>query len=275
MPDYAKECHGFLTLTGQEQLFALDGQHRLAGIKKALAEGTRLGEEQLTVIIVVHRPTPEGVKRSRRLFTTLNKKAQFVTKDAIIALDEDDISASITRRLVEESGLFNEDNVSFSVGPLRDNKSVTTIGNIYDCTQRLVANFLGCSVSKIEKTIIAEPEKVWEHVYEYYRFTFEHVTVLSQLVSQGNSVEYIKKCRNSQTGGHLLFRPIGWEIYTDAVISLLRSGTSLKDAIAVVTKKDLTLSGPIFAGRVWSLESKRIMDAASKAWGEMINDLTA
>ena len=33
------ESVGFLTLSGDEKLFALDGQHRLAGIKKAIKDG--------------------------------------------------------------------------------------------------------------------------------------------------------------------------------------------------------------------------------------------
>lgn len=36
MPDYARECLGFLSLTKEEKMFALDGQHRLSGIKKAV-----------------------------------------------------------------------------------------------------------------------------------------------------------------------------------------------------------------------------------------------
>jgi DNA sulfur modification protein DndB len=274
MPDYAQECLGFLTLTTQEQLFALDGQHRLAGIKKALESHTRIGEEQLTVIIVVHRPTPEGIKKSRRLFTTLNKKAKIVSKDSIIALDEDDISASITRRLVEETDFLNEGIISFSVGPLRDSTSVTTLGSIYDCTQLLIANFLNCNISQIERTRIDRPEEVWQRVREFYRLTFSSVEALSCL-TKSNNEEQIKKYRNSDNGGHLLFRPIGWEIYTMAVISLLNRGVSLKNAIGLVTKKDLTLTGPIIKDKVWSMISKRIIDPPAKARESIIFDLTS
>lgn len=74
-----------------------------------------------------------------------------VRKDAIIALDEDDISACITRRVVEETKVLNESNVSFSVGSLRDKTNITTLGNIFDCVQKLVAFSLGCKVSEIEQ----------------------------------------------------------------------------------------------------------------------------
>lgn len=274
MPDYAQECLGFLTLTKQERLFALDGQHRLAGIKKALASHTRLGDEQLTVIIVVHRPTPEGIKKSRRLFTTLNKKVKIVSKDAIIALDEDDIAASITRQLVEETNFLNEDIVSFSVGPLRDNTSVTTLGSIYDCTQLLVANFLNCRVSEIEKQKIAKPDDIRQHVSDFYQLTFENVEALKSL-AKNSTVDHIKKYRNSENGGHLLFRPIGWEIYTEAVVSLLGRGFSLKDSIGIVTRKDLGLSGAIVKDKVWSTKSKRIIEPPAKERASIISDLTS
>ena len=151
MPEYAQECLGFLSLTKEEKMFALDGQHRLSGIKKALIANEDIGYEQLSVIIVTHRNTSQGIKKSRRLFTTLNKKAKLVRKDAIIALDENDISACITRYLVENSNCFNENNVAFIVGALRDKTNITTLGNIFDCSQKLIAYMLKCKISEIEK----------------------------------------------------------------------------------------------------------------------------
>ena len=71
---------GFLSLNGEEKLFTLDGQHRLIGIKEAVEEDSELGEDELAVIFIAHRTNPEGMKRSRRLFTTLNKNAIKVSK---------------------------------------------------------------------------------------------------------------------------------------------------------------------------------------------------
>ena len=48
------------------------------------------------------------MERTRRLFTTLNRYAKPVKKSEIIALDEDDIIAIITRELVEKYPLFRE-----------------------------------------------------------------------------------------------------------------------------------------------------------------------
>ena len=258
MPDYARECLGFLTLSGEERLFALDGQHRLAGIKNAIRRLHDIGPEQLTVIIVVHKQSPEGIKKSRRLFTTLNKKAKLVTKDAIIALDEDDIAACITRWLLEESNLFNEDNVSFVNGSLRDQKSITTLVNIYDCTRLLVADYFQCKLNKIDELQISDISPVLEHVNSFYSITFREIPELAETVKQKGDPAGIKKYRNSQNGGHLLFRPLGWDLYTAAVIKLKGRGMILRDAIKHVSKKDLNLSGGILGDKLWSVSARKI-----------------
>ena len=48
----------------------------------------------------------EGYERTRRLFSTLNRYAKPVGKKDIIALDEDDSVAIVTRLLVEDHPLF-------------------------------------------------------------------------------------------------------------------------------------------------------------------------
>ncbi|AXD92694.1 hypothetical protein CHE40_23020 [Salmonella enterica] len=69
------------------------------------------------------------------MFTTLNKKAKPVNKAAIIALDEDDISACATRYLVENTEIFNGDKIKFQASnniSYTDISQITTIGNLYD-----------------------------------------------------------------------------------------------------------------------------------------------
>jgi DNA sulfur modification protein DndB len=100
VPEWARSAFGYLVLSGEETLFALDGQHRLAGIKLAVPQKATLGKERITVIFVSHKRTDAGRRRTRKLFTTLNKMAVPVNKSEIIALDEADTGAIITRRLV-------------------------------------------------------------------------------------------------------------------------------------------------------------------------------
>ena len=130
------ESVGFLTLRGDEELFALDGQHRLAGIKKAVKDGLQEDDyDDISVIFVAHKETQRGLERTRRLFTTLNKTARPVSKGDIIALDEDDVMALSVRWLIEETELFSGQRVAFVASnnmPSTNTTSLTTIGNLYD-----------------------------------------------------------------------------------------------------------------------------------------------
>ena len=140
LPSDVEGILGLLVLDGSEKLFAIDGQHRVAGIREALKRNDELGAEEVSVIFVAgitqdHRhDDPEGFERTRRLFTTLNRYAKPVSKTDIIALDEDDSVAIVTRDLVEEHPLFFG---KVSVGqrnsiPPNDQKSFTSITTLYD-----------------------------------------------------------------------------------------------------------------------------------------------
>lgn len=73
LSEEAKDSIGFLRLSGREKLFAIDGQHRLAGIKHAIVANNALINEFVPVIFVGHRNTPDGVRRTRHLFAALHR----------------------------------------------------------------------------------------------------------------------------------------------------------------------------------------------------------
>src|SRR5690606_25279822 len=102
-----------------------------------------IGSDKISVIFIGHRNTSLGKERTRRLFSTLNRYAKPVKKSEIIALDEDDISAIVTRDLVENHKLFNDNRISLS-NTLQENdkNSFTTIETLYDCNNFLLKNYL-------------------------------------------------------------------------------------------------------------------------------------
>jgi DNA sulfur modification protein DndB len=105
--EYLKKTFGILTLGGDEKLFAIDGQHRVKAIKESIKEKSDLKNEEISVIFLPHKNTEEGLVRTRRVFSTLNRYAKPVDKSEIIAIDEEDNCAIITRNLIEEFELFN------------------------------------------------------------------------------------------------------------------------------------------------------------------------
>lgn len=111
------ETFGVLAFDGSQEYYALDGQHRLAGIKALIdpedpssdeaPEG--FADEEMSVLVVV----PSGaeterdfLRRYRRLFGNLNRYAKAMDQATNIIMDEDDAFAIITRRLISEHDFF-------------------------------------------------------------------------------------------------------------------------------------------------------------------------
>lgn len=92
---------GLLELNGKEKVFPLDGQHRLEGIKAALKENREFEDDTIPIMLIGHACSAEGMAKSRRIFSILNRYAKPVGKGDIIALGEDDIVAIATRELLE------------------------------------------------------------------------------------------------------------------------------------------------------------------------------
>lgn len=64
---------GFLRLSGEEKIFPVDGQHRVEGIRSAIKEDTNLEDETIAVILIGHQKNKEGMEKTRRIFSTLNR----------------------------------------------------------------------------------------------------------------------------------------------------------------------------------------------------------
>ena len=74
--NYLNSMYGILELTGEEELFVLDGQHRLFGLREAYESDKQIGEEEISIMLVIHKDNPEGLKRTRRIFVSLNRNAK-------------------------------------------------------------------------------------------------------------------------------------------------------------------------------------------------------
>lgn len=280
LPDYVGESMGFLSLTGEEKIFALDGQHRLSGIKFALKKDEDLGLEQLPVIFVSHSNDEEGLRRSRRLFTTLNKRAVPVSKDAIIALDEDDVIACTTRYLVEEVSVLSGDKIKFTGTNnilYTDLKQVTTIGNLYDVCKILFTEGLSKKKNDLVKFRGTEAErlKLFRYAEEFIESCFTNFKALKQFTAAKDRSLVTKKYRNKENGGDLLFRPIGWLLLAKAVCKVhkmknLQPGLVIKN----ISKYDLSLEGQVLLDKVWDSKNKNMIKLKAQERNEIIEILT-
>lgn len=250
---------GFLSLRGDEQLFALDGQHRLAGIKRAV-QGVEEGgpnQERVSVIFVAHEPSQRGLQRVRRLFTTLNKNAKTVAKRDIIALDEDDVMAICVRRLIEEEHLFDEYRLAFVARtnvPATNTVCLTTICSLYDVLQVLFtkSNFglrRNRAALRFERPPEEELDVYFEHARTYVTLLRDQFPELQEFFAANDTEPIVKKYRGSH-GGNALFRPIGLDIFTH-VISRLTNQMPLHDAVELATKLPRCLSKEPYQQLMW------------------------
>ena len=259
---------GFLTLRGDEKLFALDGQHRLAGIKKAVKDGlVQDPYDEISIIFVAHKDTVKGLERTRRLFTTLNKTARPVSKGDIIALDEDDVMAISVRWLIEETKLFSRDRIAFVASnnmPVANTTSLTTIGNLYDILTILFTN----SQSDLKK-LKSELQRVRPNddelqayfglAQEFFVLLGQHFKELEAFFARTNAGTVVKKYRGSH-GGNALFRPIGLEIFT-RIIARLTKDMTLAQAVKEAAKLPTTLDAPPYESLMWDSNNKTILNS--------------
>ena len=265
----ALDTIGFLRLVGSEKIFAVDGQHRLAGIKKALAEGLDIGKDQAAVILAGHKKSEAGLRRTRRLFTTLNKTAVPVRKRDIIALDEDDAMAIIARRLVDTNPSFMDPKIAVIASsniPVGNRVCLTTISSLYDNLKLL---FMFEIRQRSDRSLrfnrptderLDSYEKVATDFFGSLGKTFQPVGELLK----SKQPEKVTREQRGPHGGHLLFRPIGLEIVTRVAIEMAQKrAMGLPDAVFKLKSIPTDLAEAPYRDVIWD-PARRTMIPAGK-----------
>ncbi len=261
---------GILEFPGKFKIFPVDGQHRVEGIKAALAVNPSLSSTKISAIFIGHKNDGNGMKRTRRLFSTLNRYAKPVTMDDIIALDEDDSIAIVTRNLLEENILFNEKKVTKSKNKAISNDdkfAFTSIITLYDCNWELLKLYRR-NLKQIEPESARDKVPLEEYLKfrpeDRYLFEFEELCkqfwtdVLNEFsflnsFSNDKSDNPAIQYRNNTNGGNLLFRPVGLYPFVQATIEInKRSGKSFKNIFREFSKLDLTLNNKPWKQVMWN-----------------------
>lgn len=245
--DHLKRTLGILAFQGEEHLFAIDGQHRVAGIKRAIETTASLASEEITVILVAHVDSAVGRRRTRRLFTTLNKRAKRVSKADIVALDEDNGFAVVARRLVDEFTLLNtRELVAFegtaSIKP-SDQKSLTSVIGLYELAIDLYPS-QSDSLPKRNEFMSTRPGEA--AIKEVYDTSVEFWTLLAKRSSEykevfGSKAKVSPGTFRAPTNNHLLFRPAGQRAFAGALRILLDRNPSLSMPRAMSRLLELNL----------------------------------
>lgn len=269
--DKLQEHHGanlgFLSFDGTEKLFALDGQHRLAGIKAAIKEKEEIGNDFITVVFVGHKNSDEGLRRTRKLFTTLNKHAKPVSKSEIIALDENDAVAIVVRKLLEENDMFFGKSISYAKGnsiPKHEVIAFTNITNLYD----VLCIYLGEIVEKKSKhhwknqlrPLDSKIDELYKRSTEVFDDLRKEFPEMDEYFSSDFQLRSAKKYRGEH-GGSLVFRPIGLLILFEIMSKLSKEGFSYKESMKKIGNIPNDISKIPYRDILWSHSSKKMMNA--------------
>ena len=197
----------------------------------------------------------EGKKRSRRLFSTLNRYARPVSKKDIIALDEDDAVAIVTRNLLEKFSLFQNERIVVIAGkaiPDSNKKAFTSIETLYQCNYLLLQRYLELNNSKKIKAdtyIRFRPTDEEINSFENYCTLFwtdfiDEINVVKTFL-QNTSETPAAIYRNRESGGNILFRPIGLLPFVNAAINISKRGDiDLKSSLRKLNRTNLDLDTP-------------------------------
>ena len=140
-------------------LYALDGQHRLQSIKRAIRLNPSLAREQISVILVPFR----SLRQSQLLFSDLNRYAKSPSKSINLLFSHRDPVVMVTKRLLGEVDFLRGRVELESTSLSKQTPYVITLSTLYEITRAL----LGTRQLDDEDSIAAEAARqrpIWEYL---------------------------------------------------------------------------------------------------------------
>jgi DNA sulfur modification protein DndB len=277
---------GLLRFDGSQTYYALDGQHRLKSIQEAIRQKPELAMEEITVIILKHETTKDGLERTRRLFSTLNRRAKPTSAGMNIAIDEDDSIAIITRRLVKENKIF-EKLVASKLGSkqISPNKSddpfITTLSGLYEVNEVLLSAYDGgLEVDSKFKQFRPNNDDL-DSYYTYLERIWTKIlsecpgfdAVLAGKKKPGDirkrtdddNHPIVDESGKAIAGGNVFARPIGQFIIADVLKIVSIQGKSVEDAIsAIMSSIPMDIDKAPWAYVIWNPTTQKIIGGKSE-----------
>jgi DNA sulfur modification protein DndB len=253
---------GILNFDGKEKYYVLDGQHRLAAMRDVSAKNAeRYAKDEISVILVSHPETPDGIQRARRLFTNVNRYAVKTNKATNIALDEDDPLAILTRRLVREDNYFRDVTkiakrdrngglrliTGEALQPGADDEVLLTLPTLYECNRSLLTGHELVDAERQQRPSESALENGWNALLNRWK------PFLTGLPDFGATDSDRKFERNKTDGGMLIARPIALKAICSAAGKAYIAGIP-EQAVVDAVKKVPRLSQNPWKGLLWNPE---------------------
>lgn len=122
---------GVLTLSQNDPLVIVDGQHRLGAIQEAIDRDPSLRDESIPVVLFPYI----SIDHAQQLFSDLNRNAKKTTKSLDILFDHRDLVNQVVQRIVLEVPFFGDRvNLEDASVPLQSSQ-VFTLAGIYQATK--------------------------------------------------------------------------------------------------------------------------------------------
>ena len=261
---------GVITLT---KIFPVDGQHRVAGIKKAIEDNPDMKTERVPVIFIGHSTDDVGMQRTRRMFSTLNRYAKPVSLRDIIALDEDDVVAIASRNLIDNTNLFVKDRIWDSKNksiPDSNKMALTSIITYYECNKELLwLHIKDTKVVGLDENPIRGRAKINEYIR--HRPSEEMISTFTQECKSFweaivNKCPEIKEDNTAvgtyrdDNGGFLFFRPIALYPFAKASVRIKENyNKSYAQIIESIPDELLWIQNRLWKKIIWDDVAKKMV----------------
>lgn len=242
------DMFGYLEFDGTQEYYALDGQHRLSAVKMLMDDDRfdspeNFEKDEFSVIVIVPKSgesREDFMKKYRKLFSTLNRYAKKTDYATNIIMDEDDMFAILTRRLIMDHEFFrwtgypNPERIKTTGGiPLKEGAThFTSIETLYEMNIALlssperVSSKWGSLKSKSMRAFqqIRPSEEYIETLYNELEMYWDALLIeLPVLREHPSKMRYHEMTDRDRFNGndHLLFWPMGQMLLAEIARKLI------------------------------------------------------
>lgn len=219
------KAFGIIKLNGDETLFVLDGQHRLKALREAYKTNKTIGDNDISLTLIAHKDDEEGRKKTRRLFSIINRYAKPVSLGENILLDEDDMSAIITRRLVEDFSEFKDKdlialNKTADLKLPKDKFKFSTAICLWSINELIIDPKLVYPKYIGSKNNLVRIRPNDEVIESYNKLIFGFWNLFFQCLPKAKMFVESPSENLRGTGGPFSLRPIGQQLFCDFYLKL-------------------------------------------------------
>ena len=262
--DVSMQDAGFLSLPGKERLIALDGQHRLLAMKLclkgnsaisavmlgnkkmtsqmlALEAHPELADEEVSVIFVEHRDN----MKIRKIFNKVNKYARQTGRGQNIITADDDVYATIARKLFSDGGVLEKvgknELVNWKSNTLSQrSKQLTTVSALYTIAETLSKD-KGWS-AKVMPSDEDEIEEAFDENTEFWTELLNGMDVYQEYLDLTRKDKPISNLRDQ----NLLMKPVTHMALAHVAYFAKKHSAAWGDVIAKLNKVNWSMDNSVW-----------------------------